>query len=531
MATIKAHLRPDDGLLFYGPWQEILFNYYDPGGLPEPVRLPPYAPPQLDPEAATPVLQRMLAAHDRLWVVPAAVGDVDPDHFVAGWLNTHAHGVWRSDDLTLYLPPLPADAPGREMDAVFGDALRLERAVWDLQPVPAGDPVRVTLTWRPLQRLSEEIQVTLKLVGASGHVWDLNAAVPRMWADPPSTWEPGQVVTEYTGLMVPPGAPPGDYTVRLLALGTEVDLLTVTVVEPTGTPVPEAAVAAEGTPFCAPQGGPCVTLIDYEQGGEYFRQRYPLPMVLHWRSPSQPLPELSIRVALVHQPWLPFLEGPVIVSQTLSLAPTYPTTEWPLGRQVSVPIALILPSDAATGRAQVTLAVRGPDGAPWSTAEGQPALDLFDVRVEGREVLRCLPRGLSRTHVEFGDTVALRGYRVEGEAEPGGELRLTYAWYARAQPPEIYAVFNHLLAADGTQVAQADGWPQEGRQLSTQWQPGDYIEDHHTIEIPADAPPGPYTLCVGLYEALTGDRLPATRDGQQLPHDRVPIPLPGQERP
>jgi hypothetical protein len=243
------------------------------------------------------------------------------------------------------------------------------------------------------------------------------------------------------------------------------------------------------------------------------------------------LPELSLRVAVVDRPGLPLSSGPVIVSQTLPLAPTYPTTEWSPNRLVSVPLALALPPEAPTGRAQVTLAVLGPDGTPWHTPQGRPALDLFDVRIEGREVLRRLPWDLNRTRVSFGDAVELRGYQVNGEAQPGGELHLTYAWHARVQPPEIYAVFNHLVAADGTQVAQADGWPQEGRQLSTQWQPGDYIEDHYTIEIPADAPPGPYTLYTGLYEALTGDRLPAFRDGRRLPQDRVPIPLPEGDRP
>jgi hypothetical protein len=529
--TIEAHLRPGDGLLFYGPWQELQFRYYDPGGLPEPVLLPPYAPPQLDPEYATRVLREMLAGYDRLWVIPAAVGDVDPGHFAAGWLNTHAHGVWRSEDFTLYMPPLSAGATEREVDVAFGDALRLEHMAWEPQPVGPGDPVRLTLTWRPLRQLEQDVQITLKLVGASGYVWDLNAAVPGMWAHPPSAWEPGQPVTDRAGLMIPPGAPPGDYTVRLLALGTEVDLLTLTVVDPIGASPPAEPAQAEGTQFCARQGASCVTLIDHEPGGVYFRPGYPLPMTLNWRSPARPLPPLSLRVALVHQPWLPLLEGPVIVSQTLPLAPTYPTTAWFPDRQVSMPLALTLPPDAATGRAQVTLTILGPDGAPWSTTAGQSAFDLFRVRIEGREVLRHLPWGLARTEVEFGDTVSLRGYRIEGEAQPGGELQLTYAWYARAQPLEIYAVFNHLVAADGTQIAQADGWPQEGRQLSTQWQPGDYVEDHHTMDIPADAPPGPYTLYIGLYEALTGDRLPAFRDGQRLPQDRVPIPLPGQERP
>jgi hypothetical protein len=546
LVTIKSHFRQDDAFIFYGPWQELLFNYYDPGGLPPPVRLPPYAPPQLDPDYAILTLQYLLAHYDRLWIVPAAVGDVDPDHFAAGWLNTHAHGVWRSGDFTLYVPPLPPDAPWREVDATFGDVLQLERVAWEPAPIRAGDPVRVTLTWRPLQRLNEDPRVALELVDGSGHVWDRNTAVPGMWAEPPSTWTPGQPVTDYAGLMVPLGAPPGEYTVRLLALGTETDLLTIDVVDTGGAPSSDlpsrvylpyivagegTTPAPEGTPFCAPSGAPCVSLIDHEPGGDRFRQGYPLPLALHWRSPLRPLPELSLRVAVVDRPGLPLSSGPVIVSQTLPLAPTYPTTEWSPNRLVSVPLALALPPEAPTGRAQVTLAVLGPDGTLWRTPQGRPALDLFRIRIEGRDVLRRLPWDLNRTRVSFGDAVELRGYQVNGEAQPGGELHLTYAWHARVQPPEIYAVFNHLVAADGTQVAQADGWPQEGRQLSTQWQPGDYIEDHYTIEIPADAPPGPYTLYTGLYEALTGDRLPAFRDGQRLPQDRVPIPLPGGDRP
>ena len=63
--------------------------------------------------------------------------------------------------------------------------------------------------------------------------------------------------------------------------------------------------------------------------------------------------------------------------------------------------------------------------------------------------------------------------------------------------------------------------------LTTQWQPGEYIEDSYTLAIPADAPPGPYTLYVGLYDAATNERQPAFLDGQRLPQDRVPVSLPG----
>jgi hypothetical protein len=172
--------------------------------------------------------------------------------------------------------------------------------------------------------------------------------------------------------------------------------------------------------------------------------------------------------------------------------------------------------------------VTNPDGTPWRTAEGHTTVSLFRIIIEGRPVLRRLPREVTAIQVDFGDEVSLRGYHVEGDARPGGQLRITHIWHARTPPTEIYAVFNHLVAQNGETVAQADGWPQEGRMLSIQWQRGEYIEDHHTLDIPSDAPPGPYTLYVGLYKAASGDRLPAFQDGQRLPNDRLAMPLPDE---
>ena len=550
LLTIRAHVRSGDGLLFYGPWQEFLFRYYDPGGLPPATLLPPYAPPLLEPAAAEPVLRALLAQHERLWVILAAVDDVDPAHFAAGWLNTHAHAVWRGEGFKLYLPPLPPDAPARPVQVVFGDVLRLERVAWEPQPLLAGDPLRLTLYWSPLRRLEDDVQITLKLTAASGYAWDQVQSVPGAWAYPPSQWEPGEVITDYEGLMVPPGAPPGEYTVRLLAAGTEVDLVTVTVTDTTQALAPSGLIprcylpyiVASGTDasgdyslpddvvavFCSPGNADCLALVGYEPGGVRFQQGYPVPLLLHWLSPSRPLPELHLHLEIAHRSWLG-LPGTPIVSQTLPLAPTYPAPLWVPDRLVTLPTALLLPPDAPVGRARVTIQVSGPDGAPWRTEDGQTAFALFDLTVERRPAQRRLPRGLTPVQVDFGAAVGLRGYRVEGEARPGGELHLTYAWYAHTQPTAIYAVFNHLVTADGTTVAQADGWPQEGQQLSTQWQPGDYIEDHYTLTIPADAPPGPYRLYIGLYDAMTSDRLPAFQDGQRLPDDRVPIPLPGED--
>jgi hypothetical protein len=43
--------------------------------------------------------------------------------------------------------------------------------------------------------------------------------------------------------------------------------------------------------------------------------------------------------------------------------------------------------------------------------------------------------------------------------------------------------------------------------------PGDIIVDPYSITIPSDTQPGEYTMIVGMYDPVTGERLPAT-DGE-----------------
>lgn len=572
LETIKAYARPGDGILFYGPWQWIQFRYYDPGDLPPITVVPHRAPPRLKPEEAEPVLERLLSRYDRLWVVPASVDDVDPDHFVAGWLNTHAHAVLETRDFSLYLPPLPIDAPEERLGLTFGQVLRLERVILEPRPVPAGEGLRLSLYWRPLHRLENDVILTLALADRDGHIWDLDHTLPGKWTSPPSTWKPDDLVIDLEGLMVPQGAPPGEYAVRLmvgdestgeslLADGErEVELATIRVVDPVRAPVTYGLPGAGAVVFDAPGGETSLKLAGYEPGGVRFQQGYAVPLTLHWVVPDSLLSplrqphsdgvssEVHLRLRAVHRPRFPGLGSTSIVTGTFPLIPTRsdaaPAPDASPGRfrvmaplvfhhfsseldrrLISLPVALALPSDAPTGPARVTLEVLGPDGETWQAADGTSEWPLFGFTVESRPVLRRLPSQLRPFTADFGDEVGLRGYRVEGDLRPGGQLRLTYAWYARTNPTAIYAVFNHLVTADGSMVAQADGWPQGGRMLTTQWRAGEYVEDGYTLAIPPDAPPGPYVLYVGLYDAATTDRQPAFRDGQRLPNDRVPIPL------
>jgi hypothetical protein len=101
---------------------------------------------------------------------------------------------------------------------------------------------------------------------------------------------------------------------------------------------------------------------------------------------------------------------------------------------------------------------------------------------------------------------------------------------ANPPPPGVYpgprlAVFAHLLAGDGTFLAGDDGLWVDPLTL----RPGDRFVQIHRLVLPSDAPAGPYTLALGLYDPLTGDRWPTLQaDGQPGP-DSVLIPI--EEKP
>lgn len=109
---------------------------------------------------------------------------------------------------------------------------------------------------------------------------------------------------------------------------------------------------------------------------------------------------------------------------------------------------------------------------------------------------------------QFGQAIRLRGYEVTTTSPAAGDhLQLTLYWESLAATAADYSVFNHLAAADGRPLAQADGPPAFGAYPTSAWQPGDLIRDVHDLVVPADIRPGRYWLLTGLYAAPNGPRL------------------------
>ncbi len=104
------------------------------------------------------------------------------------------------------------------------------------------------------------------------------------------------------------------------------------------------------------------------------------------------------------------------------------------------------------------------------------------------------------------DTLRLLGITVAHTPE---QLTITPAWDVRDHLAGDYNVFLHLIDAQGQRVAQVDvapggaDWP-----ATSAWQPGQQIGVPLPLPLPADLAAGEYRLILGLYNSVTGERVP-----------------------
>ncbi|MEN6480328.1 MAG: glycosyltransferase family 39 protein [Anaerolineales bacterium] len=124
-----------------------------------------------------------------------------------------------------------------------------------------------------------------------------------------------------------------------------------------------------------------------------------------------------------------------------------------------------------------------------------------------------LPASLQRLDQPFAEAdgaepIVLLGYAWQNEAVAAGEsLALTLYWQATGRPASDYKVFVHVLDRDGALIAQEDARPRQWLCPTYVWQPGERIDDPHTIAITTLGAGGPYTVQIGLYDGYTGARL------------------------
>ncbi len=547
---LNAYAQPDDGLLLHGPWQHLLLHYYDVEALN--TYTVPLSDLRVDGARIDETLSQVFDTHERVWVSYDSVEPVDPNWEVSRWLHRHTHQVLAQGSLTLHYRSPAVGTPSLEtgdgyeydtqLSTQLGDRLLLTRTALSNVELTSGEAVLLLSQWRVLDAIFDGLRLRLELVGPGDQVWETYEFMTGPTGVSDESGGEDDTFIERRGLTVPVGTPPGDYRLRLrvispggqewLPKGDEpLEVGSIRVQH--HTPRSQVVQTLPGQDLHAVFGG-TISLVGYAPWGHSFSQGNPVLFDVYWQALRRPTDDYELEVEVLQQ------DGTsVLTSKRLQhLAGRLPTSSWEAGELLKAHVAVQLPADAPPGPFQVRLSLIDVDGSPvpvkgtrirrilsrWEheVSVSGPQLVLFRGRIEPRPRMYDPPAMDHHLDVVLSTNdgqprVSLLGYNLAPmSTQPGGSFEVTYYWKALSRMDNIYAVFNHVVAPDGTQLTQEDGWPQHGSYHTSQWLPGEVVEDRHTVQVPAGALPGDYVLRVGMYDAATLERLDVAVDGASI---------------
>ncbi len=570
VAQIQRQSQPDDVIWCVFPWQVGYFRAYLQPPAPA-ARLLPTTTWGQELESA---IDATLKEGRRLWL---------PEHLsLGGILETQIEtyllrrgdvyptvNAWYGPNtrLTLFTPaagPALAGPPG-DRPARFGQGLLLHHSLLsphiprdEERPELADDPhrlrpqsdvLRIDLEWEVVGALPETLQVGLRLADAAGRTWSQRDSLPQGGSLPFSKHPAGQTLRDRHGLMIPPGVPPGRYTVWLkvydVATGRALDLI-----RPDGRTQGVELALGEVDVWPADRPSDPQTLpiarrqtIDLSGGVRFlgytvaegpFEPGRVLPVHLFWQARRDLDQEYLAFVQLLGEDdrLLAAWEGPPAAS--------FPTYQWQAGALVWQQVDLRLPAVIPDGRHRLIAGMfRVTDRSRLITDRRLvPPRRPQDFISLGTATIRNRPRDFTPPSPQYaldarvGSVARLVGYDLSTTtASPGEQITVTLYWQALASADAEYTVFVHLLDAAGRFRGQRDAPPGDGAYPTTGWIPDEYVTDLHTLTIPPDASSGVYTLQVGMYLPSTNARLPVryasgAEVGDAIPLSQSPITVP-----
>jgi hypothetical protein len=208
-ADIRAQHHSGDAIVLNAPNQWEVFTYYYPDQDVYPV---PYRPTAA--RAAT-FLEAIFEQHDRLFVLYWGAAESDPKKRIESWLAQHAYKAsdrWYGDvRLATYgVAPLPGQADVN-LDALFGEAMRLRGIALQDHDLAPGDILPVTLLWQAEGAIDQSYKITLQLLDEGGKLAAQIDTVPRDGLAPTTSWQPGEELVDRYGVLLPTDLPPGRY--------------------------------------------------------------------------------------------------------------------------------------------------------------------------------------------------------------------------------------------------------------------------------------------------------------------------------
>jgi hypothetical protein len=387
----------------------------------------------------------------------------------------------------------------------FGDAVELLRAD-PPAPVRADEPLVPRLAFRLRTKLADDLTLFGQIEGDGGG-W--GARDDRFYLT--ANREAGETIVAPFAVSLDPGAPGGDYRLRVgiyrrggerlrLADGRDSLLFGPIHVEPAGRPW------QGGPPPGSDRGGrvaPGLWLMGATADEREVRPGEAIAARTYWSRDGEAadcLATLSLRVGDV-----------VLATRQAPVGGDRPPAAWAVGELVQQRLALVVPPNApGSADADVTL-----------DACGQGERTIGRVRLARVDRTFERPSPPSRLVATFDGGIRLIGHGIVGDWRPGGRLGVTLYWQALGPTDRPLTVFVHLLDAGEKVRSQRDSPPLNGARPTTGWQAGEYLTDRYELTVPSDAAPGDYAIEIGLYDPTTGARAPVVDEAGRPTGDRL----------
>ena len=428
---------------------------------------------------------------------------------IAVCLLTFKLAVVDRTDTHFRRPALQPDGalPGVDhpLNQPYADGLTLIGYDQDQTTLPADGTLRVDLFWTTRAQPTARYQTVIHLVGPDGLRWSMpDSFRPRGYAKYPPTngWSPDDYALDSHEIESLPGTPPGTYDVVLTTFDRDT-LAPLSLLDEQGQPAAPALTLGQVT-LTAPRRpadpetldirhqtdaslGP-VTLLGADLNRREAAPGDAVLLTTFWHTDRQPAEDLSVHLALLDRDGSPVADYDLPPSTRW-----HPTSGWQPGDIWRGQHILNIPADLDSGDYTWQLSVE-----PLHQSTNLPS--TLHIAAPDRTFT---PSPVTvETDIRLGTVATLLGANLKPETsnlKPNDPLTVTLIWRAEDTPSASFHVFLHLLAPDGTLVAQSDGVPAGWSRPTTGWMPGEYVTDVHTLSIPPAGASGEYTLSTGLY--------------------------------
>ena len=544
---IEGYSSPGDLVVFNDAVISHTWEYYARGDL-DWTALPRY--PERAGASTVKEMERLFEAYEGIWLVYGPEEPLrDRSGLVKKWFEEN---LFKADDrvfpatttllaVAYYLPHSPIlESPppmGEEVGANLGDRLALlgyERG-WP----EVGDKVYLTLFWRVKEGLREDYSFSFRLMDEEGQLWGQNDVIPFNDLYPTSRWEPHKVIAQPVIIPLPPGTPPGLYQLFLRVYsrrdGRELEVLDEKGV-PAGTAVPlrEFQIFPSQLPSpqavslqhrCREEFGGRLRLLGYELPSKEWRSGESLHLGLYWQAMATLTKNYEVVLQMVDK------RGEVLRERAYPPSKAdYPTSRWTAGSLVRGQYDLLIPPAAEGERVRLVLKVREekgerflPLGPNWWPIKGY-GLALATLTVAAQERTLQPPSVQHPIRADFGGKVEFLGYDLDkSQVERGESITLALYWRALTEMEVNYHVFVHLLSEEGEICAQKDSPPVEGSRPTAGWVKGEVIRDEYRITLEGEIPLGEYLLTAGIYNPVSGERLPVLIEGERVQGGRITL--------